>query len=93
MSDERRQEERARADRRAVLIMKSNIVTPVQVTDVSPNGVGVYSDIVPELSVGEVAKLKIRGHTVDGEVMRLQPTENGIHIGLRLSSADGMLLA
>lgn len=91
--DERRTEERERADRRAVLISKDSAATPVHIVDVSRNGIGLESYVDPGLRVGDVAKLKVREHTVNGEVMRLSTAGSGVEIGLRLSTADGLLLA
>ncbi|GAB5407046.1 MAG: hypothetical protein Aurels2KO_52770 [Aureliella sp.] len=93
MESDRRQENRAPADRKAVLIRDDNTVMPVCVSDVSVNGVGITTDLDPCLTIGEIAKVKIREHTISGEVVRLQPVDKGVKIGLRLSTADGLLLA
>ncbi len=64
----------------------------VQLLDVSPNGAGLMCYCDPELIVGETVRLKIFGQVVSGEVVRMQPAIKAFRIGLRLSSADGMLL-
>ncbi len=93
MTGGRRKEERSRSDRRAVLIRENNLAFAVQVTDVSANGVGLVSHSDPELTVGETIQLKIFGHVVSGEVVRTQQVDKLYQIGVRLSTADGMLLA
>ncbi|GAB5407276.1 MAG: hypothetical protein Aurels2KO_55070 [Aureliella sp.] len=90
---EKRIEAREQTHRRAILIDANNQVTPVHILDTSPNGVGLEAYVDPGLRVGHVVKLKVRDHIVRGEVMRLSPKGTGGHIvGLRLSTADGMLL-
>ncbi len=90
---EKRTEERSLTHRRAILIDKDCQATPVQILDVSRNGVGVESYIDPGLSLGDSVRLKVREHTLSGEVMRVSTEGTNSRIGLRLSTADGLLLA
>ncbi|GAB5407047.1 MAG: hypothetical protein Aurels2KO_52780 [Aureliella sp.] len=76
-----------------MLIKENNLAIAVQVTDVSPNGVGLVCHCDPELAVGETIRLQIFGHNVSGSVVRTAAVEKGVQVGVRLSSADGMLLA
>ncbi|HBE68682.1 MAG TPA: hypothetical protein DDW52_11105 [Planctomycetaceae bacterium] len=89
---ENREEPRTRSDRLAVLINSQNLVSPVQLTDCSPHGVGMTSTLDPNVTVGDSVKVKVRDHQLEGSVVRFNKAGQLFQIGLRLSDPQGLIL-
>lgn len=90
--DERRQEPREESKRLAVLIKRDGTAFPVQITDVSENGIGLSLHTSPKLSEDDNVRVKYRDIQILGRVRWLTRKGTCFFVGLEVDSGNGRQL-
>lgn len=90
--NERRQEHREESKRPAVLIERDGTEFPVQITDVSENGIGLSLHTSPKLSEDDYVRVKYRDIHILGRVRWLTRKGTSFFVGLEVDTGNARQL-